>query len=319
MRLELDDLTLDDDEPFLLEGLERHQLRSEVWDRIQAGIEPERAETLVHGSGRLPQAGLGRIVHQQARSEVEPLADILAPYRTAIDAPPRDVDFEIGDFHVVGTMDHVEHVAADAANDDAPEPFHADRGKESAASLPSPHIPSLDPASLDPVSRDAEVGDGGRSRMIWWRIGRLRVRDRIEIRLRQLAWAAAGHGPLEAVVIRLDDGSWKSTELAPPDEACRQLERWLCAWWRGLSAPLPFFPDTSFEFARSIARAGDDDDEARVAARAKAHDAWFGGAYRRGERLDPYFSLLHDGADPLTADFEDLAIELLVPLAGAQR
>ena len=293
VRLELDDLSLDDDEPFQLDGLERHQLRSEIWDRIQAGIEPERAAALVHGSGRLPQAGLGRIVHQQARSEVEPLEEILAPYRTAIGAPPRDVDFEVGEFHVVGTIEHVEPVAAEAANDDAPGPH-------------------------DIASRDAEAHDRGRDRMIWWRIGRLRTRDRIEIWLRQLAWAAAGHEPLEAVVIRLDDGSWKSTEFAPPDEACRQLERWLCAWWRGLSAPLPFFPDTSFEFARSIARAGDGD-EARVAAAAKAHDAWFGGAYRRGERLDPCFSLLHDGVDPLRADFEDLAIELLVPLAGAQR
>ena len=294
VRLELDDLALDDDEPFELDGLERHRLRAEVWDRMQAGFEPERAAALVRGSGRLPQAGLGRIVHQQARSEVEPLQEILAPWQAAVGAPPRDVDFEIGDFRVVGTIEHVEHLAAEAANGNAP-------------------------VSSEVGSRDAEAGSDVRNRMIWWRIGRLRVRDRMEIRLRQLAWAAAGHGSLEAVVIRFDDGMWKSTGFAPPDEACRQLERWLRAWWRGLSAPLPFFPDTSFEFARSIARTGDDGDEARETAAAKARDTWFGGAYRRGERLDPYFSLLHDGADPLTADFEDLAIELLVPLAGAQR
>ena len=288
-RLELDDLTLDDDEPFQLDGLERHRLRSDIWDQIQAGIEPERAAVLLHGSGRLPQAGLGRIVHQQARADVEPLQDLLAPYRTAIAAPPRDVDFEVEDFHVVGTIEHVEHLAPDVAKDDTG------------------------------ASRDAGASDRAPNRMIWWRIGRLRARDRIEIWLRQLAWAAAGHEPLDAVVIRFDEGSWKSTMFAPPGEARRQLGYWLRAWWRGLSAPLPFFPDTSFEFARSIVRAGDDDDEARAAAGVKAHEAWFGGAYRRGERLDPYFSLLHDGADPLTADFEGLAMELLVPLAGAQR
>ena len=288
-RLELDDLTLDDDEPFQLDGLERHRLRSDIWDQIQAGIEPERAAVLLHGSGRLPQAGLGRIVHQQARADVEPLQDLLAPYRTAIAAPPRDVDFEVEDFHVVGTIEHVEHLAPDVAKDDTG------------------------------ASRDAGAGDSAPDRMIWWRIGRLRARDRIEIWLRQLAWAAAGHEPLDAVVIRFDGGSWKSAVFPPPGEARRQLGHWLRAWWRGLSAPLPFFPDTSFEFAASIVRAGDDDDEARAAAGVKAHEAWFGGAYRRGERLDPYFSLLHDGADPLTADFEGLAMELLVPLAGAQR
>ena len=289
VRLELDDLTLDDDEPFQLDGLERHRLRSDIWDQIQAGIEPERAAVLLHGSGRLPQAGLGLIVHQQARADVEPLQDLLAPYRTAIAAPPRDVDFEIEGFHVVGTIEHVEHLAPDVA-----------KGGTG-------------------TSCGAGTGDSAPDRMIWWRIGRLRARDRIEIWLRQLAWAAAGHGPLDAVVIRFDEGSWKSAVFSPPGEARRQLGHWLCAWWRGLSAPLPFFPDTSFEFAGSIARAGDDDDEARAAAAVKAHEAWFGGAYRRGERLDPYFSLLHDGDDPLTADFEGLAMELLVPLAGAQR
>ena len=65
-------------------------------------------------------------------------------------------------------------------------------------------------------------------------------------------------------------------------------------------------------------RSGGDGGFARAAAREKTHDTWFGGPYRRGERLDPYLSLLHEGDDPLTDDFEDLAVELLVPLAGVQ-
>ena len=56
VRLELDDLTLDDDEPFELDGLERYHLRSDIWDQMQAGVEPERAAVLLHGSGQLPQA-----------------------------------------------------------------------------------------------------------------------------------------------------------------------------------------------------------------------------------------------------------------------
>ena len=57
VRLELDDLTLEDEEPFELDNLELHRLRSDIWDQMQAGIRPERGAALLHGSGRLPQAG----------------------------------------------------------------------------------------------------------------------------------------------------------------------------------------------------------------------------------------------------------------------
>ena len=70
LRLELDDLTLDNDEPFDLDGLERYRLRSDIWSQVRAGVEPERTAVLLHGSGRLPQAGLGRLVHERARAEV---------------------------------------------------------------------------------------------------------------------------------------------------------------------------------------------------------------------------------------------------------
>ena len=289
LRLELDDLTLDDDEPFELDGLERYRLRSDIWGQAQDGVEPERAAVLLHGSGRLPQAGLGRLALERARAEVEPLASLLAPYRTAIDALPCAIDFEIEGFRVVGTLPHVARFGPG--------------GEESAAGGPD----------------DAEAGNCGLDRMVWWRIGSLRARDRITIRLRQLAWAAAGHEPLEAVVIRFEKGSWTSSVFPPPDDPREQLGRWLHARWRGLAAPLPFFPESSFEYAKSIARSGGDGDSARAAAREKARDAWFGGPYRRGERLDPYLSLIHEGDDPLADDFENLAAELLVPLAGAQR
>ena len=290
-RLELDDLALDDEEPFELDGLERYHLRCDIWTQMGAGIEPERAAQILHGSGRLPQAGLGRIVHERARAEVEPLEERLAPYRTAIDAPAHAIDFEIAQFRVTGIVEHVE-----LARPDAPRPGAGGPGESGE---PGPH-------------------GSGTHRMVWWRIGGLRARDRIGIWLRQLAWMAAGHGPVEAVVVWLERDTWKSVSFPPPDGAHEQLAKWLRAWWRGQVAPLAFFPETSFEFARTIARAGDAGDAVLVAARVKAHGAWIGSRYRRGERLDPCFDLLHDTDDPLTDDFEDLARTLLVPLAETQ-
>jgi len=156
--------------------------------------------------------------------------------------------------------------------------------------------------------------------MVWWRLGKLRARDRIEIRLRQLAWMAAGYGPLEAVVIaRSRNGkSWQRATFAPPEEARTHLGRWLDAWWRGQSAPLPFFPETSFAYAKAVVRAEGEGGAPAEAAREKAASVWCGGSFARGEGLDPYLALVWGSGDPLTDDFEDLAEQLLVPLARAQ-
>ena len=106
-RLEAGDAVLDEDEPFRLDNLERFRLRSEIWDRMQAGAGPERTAALLRGSGGLPQAGLGRIVHERAQEEMEQLDRQLARYRAVLEAPPREIDFELGGFRVVGAIDHV--------------------------------------------------------------------------------------------------------------------------------------------------------------------------------------------------------------------
>ncbi|MDE0455881.1 MAG: exodeoxyribonuclease V subunit gamma [Chromatiales bacterium] len=285
VRLELDDLALEDEEPFELDGLERHRLQSDVWSQVQAGVEPERGAALLHGSGRLPQAGLGRIVHEDAREEVEPLEALLAPYRRALQAPSRSVDLDLGGFRIVGAIEHV------APDDGAPGAHE-----------------SCEPGSGGPGPRT----------MVWWRLGRLRARDRIEVWLRQLAWMAAGHGPLEAVVVSRDRKSWRPATFSPPEDAREHLGRWLDAWWRGQSAPLPVFPETSLAYANAIVRAEGDGDALAEAAREKAGFAWYGDQFTRGECRDPYLALVYESGDPLTGGFEDLAERLLVPLARAQ-
>ena len=326
VRLELDDLTLDDDEPFELDGLERYHLRSDIWDQMQAGVEPERAAVLLHGSGRLPQAELGRVVHERAREEVEPLEGRLAPHRAALDAPPREIDFDLGEFRIVGTVEHIEPGGRGPDGGGGSETGtgkagmgHAEVGDAGVGQAGTGDAGVGQAGTGEAGVGRAGAGEAGLDRMVWWRIGSLRARDRIEIWLRQLAWTAAGHDPVEAVVVWLERGSWKSAVFPPPGDAHEQLGHWLRAWWRGLAAPLPFFPETSFEFARTIVRSGDDGDDVLEASREKSRNVWFGDQYRRGERLDPYLALVHDRDDPLTGGFEDLAVELLVPLAGAQR
>ena len=281
VRLELDDLALEDEEPFELDNLERYHLRADIWDQMTSGIDPERGAALLHGSGRLPQEGLGRFVEAQAREEVEPLEGVLAPYRSALDAEPRAVDFELDGFRIVGAIEHI------------------------------------DPASVQ--SSSTEEGEAEPAWMVWWRIGSLRAQDRIAIRLRQLAWTAAGHGPLSAIAVWRERGEWKSATFPAPENACEELGRWLLARWQGLAAPLAVFPETSMAFAKAVARALDLGDGVLEAAREKARTAWLGdGWFGRGEVLDPYRALVYDERDPLTDAFEELAATLLVPLVESQ-
>ena len=262
-RLEAADAALDEDEPFALDALERHLLRSDVRGQIRAGVAPERAAAFLRGSGRLPHGGIGRVFHDRTREEMEALEERLARHRGALDAPPRIIDFALGRFRVVGSIEHA-----------------------------------------------------GAGEMVWSRAGRLRARDRIELRLRQLALAAAEGLRLPAVAVYLDRRECRTASFLPPDDrAPGQLERWLDVRWRGLTAPLPFFPDTSFEYARAVVRSGDAADG--EAARTKAREAWYGGRYGRGECLDPYFALVYEESDPVTPGFEELAIELLTPLVEA--
>ena len=186
------------------------------------------------------------------------------------------------------------------------------------------HRPALE---AGPIELDFEVGGfrivgalehvGPDGTMVWWRPGRLRARDRIGIWLRLLAGAAAGRGELEATGISRERSAWKSEHFPAPSRASAQLERWLSAWWQGLGAPLPFFPEASYAYARELARPGARTGAAaRSAARARAQAVWSGSGFQpgSGEGNDPYLRLVHDGDAPLTGEFEDLAVELLAPL-----
>ena len=263
IRLELDDASLEDEEPFDLDNLERYQLRTDLLERMRAGVSRGRDEAVRRGSGRLPQAALGGILHERVWGEVEGLHRALDEHRGSLGSPPVEIDVPIGEFRITGTVENA-----------------------------------------------------GPEGLVWWRPGRLRAQDRIEIRLRQLALAAAGGAPAHAVALSIRDREVATTPFSAPEDAAAHLLAWLEAWREGRSVLLPFFPETSYGFARALA-GGDDE----PAALEKARDAWSGPATRwspGGESTrDAYLGLVYDERDPLTGDFEALAARLLVPVAEA--
>ena len=125
-----------------------------------------------------------------------------------------------------------------------------------------PHRAALEapPAEID-VELDGwrvtgSVANVGPAGLVWWRPGRLRARDRIAIRLTQLALAAADAGPSGALALFLERNGAKSTRFAAPDDAGEHLAQWLRAWGEGRAAPLPFFPKTSIAYANAFAKDG---------------------------------------------------------------
>ena len=263
VRLELDDASLEDEEPFELDHLNRYRLRSEILDRMRAGTARPRDEALRRGSGRLPQAALGSIAHGRVWEEVQCLHRALDAHRGALEAPPVEIDVEAGGWRVAGP-----------------------------------------------------VGNVGPEGLVWWRPGRLRERDRFEIRLAQLALAATGAGASGALALSLENNRAKITRFAVPEDPGGHLAQWIDAWEKGHAGLLPLFPKASFAYANALLKG-----EGRTGALARARAAWFGtsGPWGSGGEADadPYLLLVHDGRDPLTEEFEALAADLLVPLAEA--
>ena len=176
--------------------------------------------------------------------------------------------------------------------------------------------------------------------LLWWRVGKIRPKDELEVWLRLLALTCATDRPLAARVFGVKGEVEQTTIQGPsPEDARNHLESWLGAWEKGLTRPLPFFAETSRTWLDKAPPEPDADspaseetgqaagsppalDQKPPAERppnGKAVEAalekW-AGLY--GEGNDSCHALIF-GADPTCEEFETLARELLSPLVEARR
>ncbi|MEW6488661.1 MAG: exodeoxyribonuclease V subunit gamma [Thermodesulfobacteriota bacterium] len=182
--------------------------------------------------------------------------------------------------------------------------------------------PHLAGAALPPLELDVGVGEarlagrlaGARSGVLLrYRCARLKGKDLVRAWVEHLALAvvAAPGYPEETVVLGTDEG-WRFRRPSDPEALLAAL---LEAHARGLCAPLPFFPETSLEYARRSL-------DPKYAGRelAEARKVWEGGYRRPGEGSDPYLRQAFGGIDPLDPRgplgdaFENLALALGRPL-----
>jgi exodeoxyribonuclease V gamma subunit len=81
-------------------------------------------------------------------------------------------------------------------------------------------------------------------------------------------------------------------------------------YWKGLSEPIHFFPETSYVYAQKVLTKN----QLRQSAYAAAQKRWKGTDFSYGESQDPYFSLLFGKTDPLDDAFTQLSEAIFNPL-----
>jgi exodeoxyribonuclease V gamma subunit len=110
------------------------------------------------------------------------------------------------------------------------------------------------------------------------------------------------------------DAVWEFRPLTAA-VAFKTLQTYLDLYWEGLQAPLPFFSRTSLEYA--ILRLLKNKD--RADALSGALKKWTGSVYQPGESQDAYIHQCFKHADPLTGEFESLALEVYGPVLSNGR
>ncbi|MDE0191106.1 MAG: exodeoxyribonuclease V subunit gamma [Gammaproteobacteria bacterium] len=105
VRLEVDEIALEEDEPFELDGLARWALKTEVYrhgEDFDEGI-----KRLVMARGRLPTGGPGEVVYEDVDGDVRAFRQALLRYEQALKADPKDLELDVGRYRLVGEVNNV--------------------------------------------------------------------------------------------------------------------------------------------------------------------------------------------------------------------
>ncbi|MEN6473794.1 MAG: exodeoxyribonuclease V subunit gamma [Syntrophaceae bacterium] len=138
---------------------------------------------------------------------------------------------------------------------------------------------------------------------VYYRTARLKARDYVRAWIRHLLVNATR--PLTPSVCL---GTDKGIAYRGLDDAGKFLARILALYWQGLSRPLHLFPESSWRYAETKRKDGED-------ALKAARNVWEGYAPRlAGERAEAYHQLYPGEHDAFDAAFEQIALAFFLPL-----
>ncbi|MDE0422830.1 MAG: exodeoxyribonuclease V subunit gamma [Gammaproteobacteria bacterium] len=107
VRLEVDEIALEEDEPFELDGLARWALKTEVYEHGEDEGVVKGIKRLVMARGRLPTGGPGDVVYEDVDGDVRAFRQALERYEHALEADPKDLELDVGRYRLAGRVDNV--------------------------------------------------------------------------------------------------------------------------------------------------------------------------------------------------------------------
>lgn len=227
----------------------------------------------------------------------------------------------------LGGAPAADHLAVARAAGNLPHGYAGDsefRAIERDAAAMADRIRAASPGTaLEPQRLDTTIGDWRltgtmhglhTNALLRHRAANLKGKDVVRAWIYHLA-LQLGDGPRETLLLALDT-VW---HFAPVAGAPTVLAELLAHYREGLRAPLPFFPNTSMEFARrALLPSNREKTDPVNAARGK----WEGSEYFKGtaERDDPWFALCFPSdTDPLDEHWQNLATRFFGPIFEARK
>lgn len=151
--------------------------------------------------------------------------------------------------------------------------------------------------------------DGFRGdRLVRFRMARLLARDRLRAWVEHLVLCSAIRGPTHTTHVIGSDGE---SSFGVVKDSRDLLEGLVSLYREGFNRPIPFFPESSWEFATRS------DGDAEYALR-KARSRFIGSEYRRGESEDSWFRTCFRRTVPLDDEFMTVSRRILSPLIRAE-
>ncbi|MCX5894273.1 MAG: exodeoxyribonuclease V subunit gamma, partial [Proteobacteria bacterium] len=157
-----------------------------------------------------------------------------------------------------------------------------------------------------------QISDIWQGRLVRFRYGKIRARDRLRAWLLHLVRAVSGDSSCRPRGLLI--GKDTSFELQLLEDGRELLEQLVSLYDRGLTELTPFFPETSLAYVQAL-RSKKSHDEALKAAQR----AWAGSDYRHGECEDPYYEFCFGRFDPFDQRFVELACSVYEPLLTHQK
>jgi len=187
-----------------------------------------------------------------------------------------------------------------------------------AAALLAAVQPHTEGGPAEPLVLDLTIGEfhlTGRIGSVYaggpvsFRPARIKAGDRLRTWITHLAGHAAGRAAWRSVLVGRDG---KTRIYGAPADPEGTLATLLDLYWKGLTKPLPFVPESSLEYAVRHAKTGNP-----AAALAAAFGKW--DAFQYAEKNDPWYGICFRGASPLEDEtFGPTALAVFNPLLGSE-